>query len=86
MITRRSLLRLGCLGLASVAYELRNAEQSPSGAEAAPSKTDDWADDFPSDVASAWFELLYDVVKAEKPLRHRPRESMGSQVWLCTRP
>jgi hypothetical protein len=24
------------------------------------------ADDFPSDVASSWFELLYDVVKAER--------------------
>jgi membrane-associated phospholipid phosphatase len=30
------------------------------------SRNPKWADDFSSDVASTWFELLYDIVKAER--------------------
>ena len=42
------------------------------------------ADHFPSDVASTWFEALYDVVKAERPLRHRPHGFTASLPWRST--
>jgi hypothetical protein len=66
MFSRRTLLQLSALGLASTSIDLI-LRGKPRRVTAAPtSPADDWADSFPADVAVTWFEKLYDIVKAEK--------------------
>jgi hypothetical protein len=43
------------------------------------------ADDFPSDVASVWFDLLYDVVKNEQSSPLWPPGSMALRLSPSTR-
>jgi hypothetical protein len=62
---KRSAMRLYLvillLLMASSAWE--QAENNPQATEDSPCEA---TDDFPSDVASVWFDLLYDVVKTEQ--------------------
>jgi hypothetical protein len=56
-ISRRRVLGLGSLGLTAAGLQALGFACSTSDEQT--------ADELPSDVASTWFEQIYDVVKAE---------------------